>query len=263
VMFPCFALVLAGRKEFQAFIGPLAALIIAAFSASRGAIGLGVAGLAMTYALLALCGMTTRKATVAVAGLVIAAAMVPVVLGSFQARESMGTNPWENSDYDERAAFEKTASLILSDYPLGVGTNHYSYVAYNQGYSLMGGVFPDEANLSAMVHNAFYLTAAENGYFGLVAFILLLAYPAVACLYWGWIGRRTARGELLLGFFVTFLAANIHSTVEWIFYNRPSQYLFALAFGMSMGLARTVRERVTEAGQAGNTGIAGRPQRVR
>jgi hypothetical protein len=114
---------------------------------------------------------------------------------SFEKR--FATEDLEFGDYDERAALKTMASMMLSDYPLGIGANNFVIVAIVDGYSERAGVISNSR--SAHVHHVFWLVAAETGYLGLATFVLLLLRPMIVSFRCGWRYRKDVRGDLLLG----------------------------------------------------------------
>ena len=101
-----------------------------------------------------------------------AAALLPLAISSFE--ERFAAEPI-SAEYDERAAFQRAAALMLSDHPMGAGANNYVVVANSRDYIRPGrGVTWGGSSRSTFVHNAYWLTAAELGYLGAIAFALLL-----------------------------------------------------------------------------------------
>ena len=234
VTFPCIALLLAGEPGWLPIVGSVAGLLVAALTVSRGTVGLVGAGSIGLFGLSALRGWTPRKARVLAAGLAIAVILSPLVIWSFQQRFS--SDPI--GSYDERAAFERAASLIISDHPWGIGANSYVLVANVDGYNNRARVAEIIGSDSANVHNIYYLVTAETGYIGLVTFILMLLQPLLVAFRCGWRNRSDRRADLLLGCGMSLLAVYIHSYFEWIFITFTGQYLFALQTGVITGLAR-------------------------
>jgi hypothetical protein len=239
VVFPHFALLLAGQRQLQNVATPLIGLIITALIASRAALGFSVLGFGMTYVLSSVLKGTTWKAMVGAAGLLLAAVVGPVAYSSLEQR--FDAAPLTEHEYDERAAFNRTALSILEAKPFGIGANHYSYVGKNYGYSVRAGVAPNEGSLNNIVHNAYYLNAAEAGYLGFAAFIILMLYPVWIAFKYGWIARGSPRGDLLLGIGVAMTTVSTHSLFEYILVIKEVQYVLAIVVGMTFGLAHQVR----------------------
>jgi hypothetical protein len=144
-------------------------------------------------------------------------------------------------EYDERAAFNRTALSMLMDKPLGVGANHYPYVGKNYGYSIRAGVAPTEGSLNNVVHNAYYLNAAENGYLGFVAFSLLIAFPIWIAFRYSLMASGDPRGDLLLGLGTAMSTVAAHSLLEYVVAVQDAQYVLAITVGMTFGVAHQVK----------------------
>lgn len=235
VTFPFFSLLLGGSRSMWAVIVPLAGAFVAVMTASRGALGFAALGFALVYIVSVVRRPTSRKAMVGVTAMTIALVLAPVVVTSFKMRFEHA--PLTEHEYDERDAFNRTAALIVADRPFGVGANHYVYVAKNLGYSERGGVAPVEGSRNNIVHNVFWLVAAETGYLGLAAYICLVAQILFTAFLSGWRNRRSLRGDLLLGFGISICVALAHSTVEYILLTKEAQYLFAIASGLVLGIS--------------------------
>lgn len=254
VLFPQVALLLAGQRGWQVAATPLAGIVVVVLTTSRAALLFAGLGLVLIYAISALRHWTLRKSLIGIAGGLVLLAFAPIVVASFQKR--FEANPLTEDEYDERAAFKRAAAFILHDNPFGVGVNHYVYVAKNFGYSDRAGVAPVEGSRNNIVHNVYWLTAAETGYFGLVAFLLMLAYPLVAALRVGWRTRGSPRGDLLIGLGVGLLIVYAHSTLEYVLVAKEAQYLHAMVIGITLGLVGQVA-RSAERGAAARAWPAG------
>ena len=97
--------------------------------------------------------------------------------------------------------------------------------------------FPGGAS-GAIVHNVYWLTAAETGYLGLISLVILLLRPMIVGLRCGWRNRGDERGDLLLGLGISLLTVYIHSFYEWIFITFQVEYIFAATIGLIAGLAQ-------------------------
>jgi O-antigen ligase len=229
-MFTPFALMLAGKRGWQTTVAPIAGAIIAVLTASRAAVGFGAIGLVLIFLMSSWRRWTPRKGRVLMAGIVAIAVLTPITVASFQKRFEQ-----ESIAGDERAIFNNVTAMMLADYPFGIGANNYVVVAISKGYSERAGV--PWSSAVAIVHNIYWLTAAEAGYFGLIAFVLLWLQITIAGLRCSWKATRDPRGDMLLGLGVTLLVIGLHNAYEWVFLVYNVQYLFGITAGLVAGLA--------------------------
>jgi hypothetical protein len=233
---PAFALLLGGQAGRLLTAAAPLGIAIDLLTTSRGTLGFSLLGYATIFILSGLREWTARKRTILMVGVLGILAIIPIAISSFDRRFS---NQAEiiHSDYDERAAFEKAARMMLSDNPLGQGANHYVVAANVGGYNNRAGVVAVESSEGANVHNVYFLVAAETGYPGLITFVLMLLRPLTTALLCGWKNRGDQRGDLMIGLGVTLLIVYIHSLFEWIFVLPETQYMFAMDVGLVAGLA--------------------------
>jgi O-antigen ligase len=233
IVFPFFALLLAGKGGRLPAVVVLAGLIVEVLTTSRATLGLAAFGYAGVFVLSALRQWTPRKARILMIAVAMISVAAPIAFLSFENRFAAE----QSSDYDERAAFKSAAAMMLSDHPLGVGANNYVIAANGGGYNHAAGVASVFGSDSAQVHNIYYLVAAETGYLGLLTFVLLIFRPLSVAFLCGWRNRADARGDLLLGLGMALLTVYLHSWFEWIFITYPSQYMLTMDVGMVAGVA--------------------------
>ena len=245
---PAFALLLAGQRGALPFITALCGAILTVLTTSRATVGLAAIGYFAIFALSILRGWTSRKVLVAMFAVACLAVLLPLALSSFEQRAAQ--NPVSDSEFtfvdDSRTAMERAAGLILADHPMGIGPNQYQVVANIDGYNTRAGVNWFDA--ASNVHNVYWLVAAETGYLGLVAWIIMLLRPLGVALVCGWSNRKDWRGDLLLGLAVALVIAYVHSYYEWsmVTANRPISVRchdriggrFSAAAGILAGLPR-------------------------
>lgn len=235
VLYPIMTLWLLSVPGSIWLVASLAGPAVVALIASRAALGLSAVGLSLTFLAQSWWNWNFRKTLVVASSGFLLAVFVPLAYSSFQARVS--DSPIREDIYDERAAFARAATAILTEHPLGIGANQYSYVARTYGYALRAGVSPSEGNLGNIVHNAYRLTAAETGYLGLAAFLLFLAAPLLTALRWGLTHRQIVSGGLLTAMAISLLMVYIHAMYEWILFLSTPFYMLSMTFGMIYGLA--------------------------
>jgi O-antigen ligase len=233
---PFIALVLAGRRvPFSAAVILAGAFVIVS-TASRGTVGLEAFGIAAIFMLSIARKWTPWKGRILFFSVVAVLIVVPAAMSSFQERFTAA--PLDEDDYDERAAYIKSATMMLSDHPFGVGANHFAVIANVDEYDKRAGVVSYFSGLAGNVHNFYYLTAAETGYGGLIALLLLLVRPLIVAFRCGWRSKGDYRGDLLLGLGVALLVVYLHSWVEWEMALFAPEYLVAIAIGLIAGNAQ-------------------------
>jgi len=258
-LFPCFALLLAGRRGWAPVVGTLIGILVEVLTTSRATIGLGFLAFATVFALSATRQWSPRKGMILLGSVAALVVLVPVIMMSFQQRfEKVDLS----DDYDERAAFQKAASLMIADHPFGVGPNHYVLAANLDGYNRMGGVAAVTGSESTNVHNVYMLVTAETGFLGLMTFIVLLLRSMGVAFLCGWRHPGDQRGDLLLGLGVALLTVYLHSFFEWIFVTFQVQYMFAMDLGLIAGVSQQLGYR-TRAHYARQIHFRGAPLRAR
>ena len=228
--FTPFASLLAGRRGWQLTVAPIAGAIVAVLTASRAAVGFGAIGFALIFLVSSLRRWTPRKARALVVGIIFFLILAPIALTSFQERFAL--NPVGDS---ERTIFNNASEMILADHPFGIGANNYVVVANSGGYSERAGV--PWTSAVAIVHNIYWLTAAETGYLGVIALVLLWFQITITSLLCGWKYTNDYRGDMLLGLGVTLLIIGLHNAYEWVFLVFDVQYLFGITVGLVAGLS--------------------------
>jgi O-antigen ligase len=235
VAYPALAVLLASKRGFAPLAGAGLGLLVAILTASRATIGLVGVGYALTIAASSARRMTPRKSAAALVALAGLAAATPLAMSSLERRYETVGRP--DQGYDERAAFERTASMMLNDHPFGVGPNQYVVVANSQGYSARAGVIWNFGSRAAHVHNTYLLVAAETGYFGLITLIVLISRALWVAFRGSFRFRKDARGDVLLGFGIALLISALHGLYEWVLVLAPLQYLIGINMGVIAGMA--------------------------
>jgi hypothetical protein len=138
---------------------------------------------------------------------------------------------------------------MASDHALGVGLNNFSRVLtdehrYRAHVSVMAG--EEEAGVA---HHIYWLTAAETGYGGLLAFAALMASLTLRA---AWHGLRAANTEstLLGGFLLGICGLHVVGMLEWVFRLSPVLYLFAVVAAAVAAFPDPQRARALEATEA-------------
>ncbi|WP_426609727.1 O-antigen ligase family protein [Bradyrhizobium sp. McL0616] len=244
IVFPFFALLLAGRGGWLPFVVVLSGVVVEVLTTSRATVGLAGVGFAMVFVLSALRQWKPRKGLVLLGALAILALVLPFVSSSFEQRfskQSSAADPAGEEVYDERAAYVKAARLMLSDYPLGVGANHFVLIANTKGYDDLAGVSNAYTSRIGNVHNIYWLAAAETGYLGVIALVILFLQSSAVAFRGGFAYGADERGDIMMGLGVGLVIVCLHSYVEWILITYQSQYMLALNLGLIGGFARQLQ----------------------
>jgi hypothetical protein len=234
IVFPFFALMLAGLRGWLAPAVVLAGVVIEVLTTSRATIGLAGVGYATVFLL---CGRrwTSRKTMILLAGAALITILVPLAVSSFEQRQLAND---EASSDQERAAYKTSAAMMLSDHPLGVGANHFSLAGNLGGYYDKAKVPSDTSSRSGYVHNIYWLVAAETGYPGIITFVIFLFGPLPVAFRCGRRYRGDQTGDLLLGLGTALLIVYIHSFFESSLVAFQTQYLLVFIMGLVSGIAR-------------------------
>jgi hypothetical protein len=235
IVIPFFALSLGKQRGWLPPAVVAAGLVAQIMTTSRATILLSGLGLITVFVLSALRQWSSRKAQALLAGVVAAAIFIPLAASSLQQRFG-GAAEVQFAEDTERIRFKEAAADMLSDHPMGVGANHYTFAANMQGYFDRVGELWGQGRASN-VHNTYWLVAAETGYLGLVTYVVLLLCPLWTAFACGLRHVGDARGDLVLGLGVALLTVYLHSFEEWITVIFETQYLFAIDIGLIAGLA--------------------------
>jgi O-antigen ligase len=231
VAFPFFALLLAGRGGRLSGFVVAAGAIVELLTTSRATIALAAMGYVLVFGLSAIRGWTSRKSRILAIFVIAALIIAPLAISAIAQR---GATEIQDSD-SERVSLEKAASMMVTDHPLGVGANNFVLVANTEGYYRAAGV--TWVNYTATVHNLYWLTLAENGYFGLLMFVIFLLGPFIVALQCGTRQPSDPRGDVIAGLCISLLAVYIQNFEEWVFITYRVQYVYVLSVGLIAGLA--------------------------
>ena len=229
--------VLLGRQvTWLTIAAPIAGLVTVVLTLSRGALLFSALGVTLIFLLSLTRGPRLRKLVYAGLGLAVAAVVLfkagPRIIERFE------TAPAESMQVREQ--FKEAASMMLDAHPLGVGANHFSWTMKNRGYGTRAAI--DSYNQTAIVHNLYWLTAAEMGYFGLLSLLALLLIPATTAFWHGLVTKGDVRADVLLGMSVGLLMCYVHGTVEWVWRTTEVSYLFWMLLALCSCLVRELKD---------------------
>ncbi len=214
----------------------LAMLLTVVMTFSRGGM---VLALVAVLGVLLVANRKTRSMRVSVASMVVVGGLV---LGGLATGRSIMERFIEapEASHMAREEFNLAAKAMASDSTLGVGVNQFSYVLTNNPrYSQFIQVMSNEKQ-KGVCHEIYFLTAAEMGWVGLAAFLLVL-------LRFLWFASREAfrrpgyEGLLQAAIALGMLVLHLSGLLEWVFRITPIFFLFLLCCGLSVGLADVSR----------------------
>lgn len=221
LVFPmAMAVVLAGHARRTAYVAVVGAAVCVVLALSRGALGMFVfaAGIVMVGSLVR--GVTGRKVGV---GVLLLLAGLGVLAKSWDSLvERFVTAPTESVAARDR--FEAAAENMLHDFPFGIGINQYSHVLEHGGYADRFNM--PEIDRDGLAHHIYWLTAAELGWIGSFAYLLLIFFPTWTAFLGAYRLRGNIRGDILLGCAAGTAAMHVHGLAEWIARQMPMMYLF-------------------------------------
>ena len=231
-----FSVVLFRERQRAALVALAGGALCVILALSRGGMAMFALAMVIVFAGSAARGITGRKFAVALAGL--GALLVAAFFYASTLINRFENAPKESAE--SRILFKRAAAAMLADHPFGIGMNQFSWVLEHLGYAQRIGIPGYDA--SGIVHNIYWLTAAELGYVGLVAYLMLLWAPLATALFYAALARPDdIRGHVLLGCAAGFLVTYAQGTLEWL----PRQTDFATIFwslaAMTAALSRGVR----------------------
>jgi len=146
------------------------------------------------------------------------------------------------SSEQARDEFNVAARRMAGDRAFGVGLNNFSLVLttvdrYNEHIEVMKG-----EEQGGVAHHIYWLTAAEMGYVGLFAFLIVLG----GFLWRALLGAIRATGLeslLLWGFFIGFVALYLQGTLEWGLRITPMAFQLTICGALTVALSAKPRAR--------------------
>lgn len=235
------AIVLAGQGRILAWLTVVLGSICVVLSLSRGAIAMLGVALALTYVLSSVRRFSLKKNAIALAGLlvvlVVGAVSLPSIIRRFE------TAP--EASAAGRELYEREASLMLEEHPFGIGLNQWSHVSSTQGYGRRVGL--EQQDVGGLAHHIYWLTLAELGYLGFVAFVLLTLAPFRWGLPFVVRQKNDIRGDVIGGALVGLAVTAMHGTLEWAWRQTQLGYVFwsvmALVWALSRQMSTTQPSR--------------------
>ena len=142
-----------------------------------------------------------------------------------------------------RDEFNVAASMMAREHTFGVGLNNFSHVlTVNPHYNEHIEVMANEEQ-AGVAHHIYWLTAAEMGYPGLAAFLIVIVRFAWLAVWTGW-RSESVEGLILFGYFFGYCALHASGFLEWAFRITPVMYLFTITAGICVAFADVARQNM-------------------
>lgn len=161
------------------------------------------------------------------------------------------------SSAEARDEFNHAADMMAAQNLLGVGLNCFSEVMtssdqYREHVKVMGN-----EEHAGVCHHIYRLNAAELGYIGLLAHVLVIGRFYVRQFWWS-LGRESLDRSLLSGLVIGFTCVHLIGFLEWVFRLTPVLNLFLILSAVGIGLAERLaaQARLRTAGAAPGSAAA-------
>ena len=163
---------------------------------------------------------------------------------------------------ETREVMNQAAAAMARDKSLGVGWNNfgkainypYSYGDVIDDWNRERGMNVDEEYAKGVVESIYYLHLGENGYPGLIAFILVIGMQILRSGWYAVSRRRSLTGDLALGIFIAMLVTATHLQFERVLTQTKNLALWMVLFGMVAAFSYNRRDIKNEKSGATATG---------
>ncbi len=216
-------------------------MIAVVFTKSRAGLVIMGASFALNFLLSFRHGITIRKSAVLalflIGGTVTGAALAPKIIKRFK------TAPKESAEARKR--FNVAARHMAAEHPLGVGVNNYPYVLGHTKYyydvypelAESGGEIGELTSRLGVCHHIYNLVAAETGYGGLAAYLLMIGWYFVLALRYALPSRspplvNTLGTAALCGFF----SLHLQGLLEWVWFQNQMLSFFFIVCALTVSL---------------------------
>lgn len=229
-------------RSYLAGAGVASGCLCVIFSLSRGSLTMLLIGLSSVYFVSMLRGLTPRKAAISLCGFAGASAVVAKSFDTIVRRFESAPEASANA----REKFEEVARMMFDEHPFGIGMNMYSW-EMGQVYGPRLGLPESDAGVA---HHIYWLTLAECGYLGIVAYVLVLAVVLWAALRAAIAARRDFRGQLAVGCVAGMTVMYLQGFLEWIARQTIQSYLFWMVGVLGYALLQDARRYPQRAREA-------------
>ncbi len=228
----------AKKSDTRLFLtGYLASGVIVQSALSRASLVAYIAGTGLIF-MLSLADQVTRKrlvsmlvvATLGVIGLILALPTLMLRFGEDRNQQSA----------ELRVMLNTAASEMLHDSPIGLGWNNfvvldnppYPYGDVIDDWTRERGMNPDPDEVHPQPESHYWLMLGENGYPGLISYLVFISVTTVWCARAMRTYRRTAAGAFLIGVLVAMVITYIHSNAERVLTQTKNLYAWLIFLGI-------------------------------
>ena len=239
------ALLLAGHGGALAAASCVGATVCVIMTLSRGSIAMLALAVVIVLVGSLMRGITRRKVVVTLSAIALGAVLMGyaanTIIERFLEAPEVST--------DARDRFEAAAAAMLRRQPLGIGLNNFSHTLSQGGYA--AEVHLPEVDRDGLAHNIFWLTLAEMGYLGLVAYLLTVLVPMGVAARAAWRSKGDVRGDVALGILAALIVTAIQGSAEWVARQTTMMYFTWALCGMVATLAQQVHPKAGSAREPG------------
>jgi O-antigen ligase len=206
----CLSISLGPGRSRWSLAGVLASVGCVVLTLSRGGIAMTLLSSVLVFLMSAYRHRDPRLIRVAIIGALLIGAVAVKAGDTLTERFTKAPDASAHA----RDLFEEMAELMVEDSPLvGVGLNHYSYANSEEGYADAVGM--PEVDKGGVAHNVYWLTLAELGYPGLMAFLLMYCIPVLRGFRHAFGATVAVHGDVLQGMAVGVMAILIQGQLEY------------------------------------------------
>jgi hypothetical protein len=234
------------RDLYWCLAGYAASAIIVEAALARASLMAFIAGTAIVVAWSWWDRITVRRVAIPAVLALVAAVGLLFTLPTLIHRFGESRNK-ESSEL--RAMLVKSSKLMLADSPIGIGWNNfaivinrpYPYGAPIDEWTLSRGMNVNQSEAKPQPESHYWLILAENGYPGLLSYLLFIGVTTWWCLRAGRQWKGTLAGAFLAGLGIALIITYTHSTVERCLTQTKNIAMWLIFLGMAVKLDRLAR----------------------
>lgn len=145
------------------------------------------------------------------------------------------------SSEQAREEFNVAARQMAGDHAFGIGINNFSWVLTNEADYREHIVVTQTEEEAGVAHHIYLLTAAELGYPGLIAMLLVLGVLLLFALRLFFADRKGIAGLIAGAIAIGAIALHVTGFIEWVFRITPTAYIYIIMSSIAVGLSERYR----------------------